>query len=206
MSTSTGKDDSGGLPNLDFAPKDLTDGRAPGDWRSRYEALAWRWILVEGLYLLVVFVGLVVVLVIVWLRRPADWWHLSPRQSLTLTRYAYAWLAGTLGGLLFAMKWLYHAVAKWNWNLDRSLWRYLTPHISGGLAFATVVIFNSIMASEQGAMMSGTKSLAMGFLVGFFSDNAIAKLAEVAETLLAPARKFPTRRHEGAEHGDRSKG
>jgi len=131
-------------------------------------------------------------LVVVWLRKPAAWWQLSPGQSETFTRYAFAWLGGTLGGLLFAMKWLYHGVAKQIWNLDRSLWRYLTPHISGGLAFAVAVTFASIIASEQGALISGTKAVAMGFLVGFFSDNAVAKLSEVAETLLGPTRRTPT--------------
>ena len=189
-----------GLPSdPGFAPKDLTDARLPGQWRSRYEASAWKWILAEGVNLVLFLVVVVCSLVIIWLRHPAAWWQLSPQQSETFTVYAYAWLGGTLGGLLFAMKWLYHSVAKRLWHLDRALWRYLTPIISGGLAFATVAIFNSLLGSDQGPMMSGPKTIAIGFLVGFFSDNAVAKLAEVAETVLGP-----TRRSASSRQGQRS--
>jgi hypothetical protein len=196
---------TGAPPELGFAPKDLTDGRTPGDWRSRYEPAAWIWIAVEAAYLIIVLGGVVCGIVVAWLRHPATWWHLSPLQSATFTRYAYAWLGGTLGGVLFCMKWLYHAVAKGRWHLDRSLWRYLTPLISGGLAFATIAIFNSIMATEPGAAMSGTKAIAIGFLVGFFSDNALAKFAEVAETLLGPTRRFMPSKHGRQDDNDSTK-
>src|SRR5437867_713614 len=138
-----------------FAPKDLTDGKAPGEWHSRYGAAPWKLIIIEGVYLAVVLLAVVTALVVVWLRYPAAWWQLSPMQSATFTRYAYAWLAGTLGGVLFAMKWLYHSVAKGKWHIDRAPWRYLTPHISGGLAFSTVVILNSLLATEASSAMSG---------------------------------------------------
>jgi hypothetical protein len=173
-----------------FAPKDLTDGKGAGEWDSRYGAAPWRAIIIEGAYLSLLLLVVVAGMVVVWLRQPGAWWHLSPMQSATFTRYAYAWLAGTLGGVLFAMKWLYHSVAKGTWHIDRAPWRYLTPHISGGLAFSTVAILNSLLATDAGAAMSGTKVVAIGFLVGFFSDNALAKLAEVAETLLGPTRRF----------------
>jgi hypothetical protein len=187
-----------------FAPRDLTDGRPPGYWRSRYESAAWKWIVIEGAYLILLLLAVVVAITVVWLRLPATWWQLSSVQSATFTRYAYAWLGGTLGGVLFAMKWLYHSVGKEMWNIDRSPWRYLTPHISGGLAFATIAILNSIMAAESSPAMSGTKAIAMGFLVGFFSDNALAKLAEVAETLLGPSRKSAPPRLDAQGHGEGS--
>src|SRR5262245_42135011 len=171
MDTPPTTGDHSAPPEIGFAPKDLTDGRAPGEWRSRYESAAWKWIFVEGVYLAALLVAVVSTMIVVWLRRPASWLQLSPAQSLVFTRYVYAWLGGTLGGVLFAMKWLYHSVAKWSWNLDRAPWRYLTPHISGGLAFATVAILNSIIANEASSSMSGTKAVAIGFLVGFFSDN-----------------------------------
>jgi hypothetical protein len=200
METPVTTGDHPALPEIGFAPKDLTDGRGPGEWRSRYEAAAWKWIVAEGMYLAVLLFAVVSTILVVWLRRPAAWLHLFPVQSATFTRYAYAWLGGTLGGVLFAMKWLYHSVAKWSWNLDRAPWRYLTPHISGGLAFATIAILNSIVASEASSSMSGTKGIAIGFLVGFFSDNAIAKLAEVAETVLGPTRRFTSSKDDRSDH------
>jgi len=175
--------------DVGFAPRDLTDARALGEWQSRYEPSAWKWIGLEAVYLTVLLVTAVVAMITVWLGKPASWWALSPEQNITFSRYTYAWLGGTLGGAFFAIKWLYHTVAKQLWNLDRCLWRYFTPHVSGGLAFATTAIFNSILASDRGSFMSGPKTVAIGFLVGFFSDNALAKLAEVAETLLGPSRR-----------------
>jgi len=178
-----------------FAPRDLTDGRLPGDWHSRYGSKAWAWIAAEAVYLIVLLAAFVYSAVLVWLRYPATWWRLTPLESAIFTRYAYAWLGGTLGGVLFAMKWLYHSVGKAMWNIDRAPWRYLTPHISGGLGFVTVAILNSIIATEQSAAMSGAKAIAIGFLVGFFSDNTLAKLNEVAETLLGPTGRFKSSRH-----------
>src|SRR5213594_3118910 len=100
---------------LAFAPEDPADGRAFGEWRSRYELSAWIWIILEGLYLILLLCGVACGMVVAWLREPAAWWQLPPKQSETFTRYAYAWLAGTLGGALFVMKWLYHVVAKRYW-------------------------------------------------------------------------------------------
>lgn len=169
-----------------FAPKDLTDGRAPGDWKSRYDSAAWLRILIEGAYLLILLSGYVVAIVVVWLGHPASWFQLDGERAATFAHYAYSWLGGTIGGVLFALKWLYHSIAKTTWHADRAPWRYLTPHISGGLAFGTVAILNSFVSTGQSAAMSGTRTLAMGILVGLFSDNALAKLTEVAETLLGP--------------------
>jgi hypothetical protein len=178
-------------PEVGFAPKDLTDGRMPGDWKSRYDSAAWLRIRIQGGYLLSLLAGSVVVMVIVWLGYPASWFRLSAARAATLANYGYSWLGGTIGGVLFALKWLYHSIAKGSWHVDRSPWRYLTPHISGGLAFGTVAILNSFVAAGQNTAMSGTRSIAMGILVGLFSDNALAKLTEVAETLLGPTRRPP---------------
>jgi hypothetical protein len=201
MEAPAGIDERKAKSDVGFAPRDLTDARALGEWQSRYEGRAWKFIAVEAVYLTVLLAAVVVALINVWLGGPASWWSLSPDQNVTFTRYSYAWLGGTLGGVFFALKWLYHSVAKQLWNLDRCLWRYFTPHISGGLAFAITAIFNSILASDRGSFMSGTKTLAIGFLVGLFSDNALAKLAEVAETLLGPTRRFssPKRHHNGSD-------
>ena len=177
-----------------FAPTDFTDGRQLGDWRSRYDRAAWKFIAFEGAYLFLLLSAIAGALLVVWLQIPANYWRLSSQDAATFTAYAYAWLGGTLGGVLFALKWLYHSVAKQVWHLDRALWRYLTPHISGGLAFAMVAVLASLASSEPNQTIDGPRALSVGFLVGFFSDNAIAKLAEVAETLLGP-----TRRHQPKE-------
>ncbi len=171
-----------------FAPEDLTDGRQPGDWRSKYEREASNYIWREATYLVVLMFVSLLMMLFVWLRYPQYRLHLSSSETKIFSRYAFAGLSGGLGGVLFAMKWLYHTVAKRTWHLDRRLWRYLTPLISGGLAFFSVAIVQSVSAFDPTIVSTNTRSAAFGFLVGFFSDNALAKLAEVAETLLGRTR------------------
>ena len=177
-----------------FAPEDLTDGREPGDWLSRYKPEAWKFIWQEAIYLVVFMVVALVLMLFVWLRRPQVLLHLSETDTHTFSKYAFAWLSGALGGILFAMKWLYHTVAKRTWHMDRRLWRYLTPLISGGLAFFTVAIVESVARFDPAVVSTNARTVAFSFLIGFFSDNALAKLAEVAETLLGRTLRAPDRR------------
>ena len=79
------------------------------------------------------------------------------------------------------------------WNYDRRLWRLFTPHISGGLAFATLLVFeafgtNALLAGKPG------RTFAFGFLVGLFSDNALAKLTEIAVTLFGTTKAAKSQR------------
>lgn len=141
-------------------------------------------------------------MLLLWLRFPYILWHLSDQEHRTLMRYGFAWLGGTLGGVLFAMKWLYHSVAKQMWHLDRRIWRFLTPHISGGLALVTLAIVTSLPIFKADLSSSAGQTLALGFLVGFFSDNALAKLAEVAETLFGRTRR--TADHPGKPIGKKA--
>ena len=181
-----------------FAPEDLTDGRGPGEWRSRYEPEAWRFIWQETAYLATTLVAVGVLMVITWTGGPAMLWRLSEAQQQIVLRYGFAWLGGTLGGTLFAMKWLYHSIAKQSWHVDRRVWRFLTPHISGGLAFGTLAIVNSVPIFKSDLSSTAGRTLALGFLVGLFSDNALAKLAEVAETLFGRTHRTSERAHEPA--------
>ena len=106
-------------------------------------------------------------------------------SSLTSRQVLFAWLGGILGGTLYAIKWLYHVVAKNLWNSDRRLWRLFTPHVSGGLATVFIILLGSGLVTivDPDAMASIWVCFGMSFLIGYFSDNATAKLTEVAETL-----------------------
>jgi hypothetical protein len=193
---------SGGHPSglgedTGFAPEDLTDGRQIGEWASKYEPAAWKYIWREVIYLGLFLILSFSLMLLVWLRYPQHLLHLSSRDTGIFSRYSFAGISGTSGGVLFAMKWLYHTVAKRTWHVDRQLWRYLTPLISGGLAFFTVAIVQSFSAFDPVVVSSNPRTIAFGFLIGFFSDNALAKLAEVAETLLGRTRRT---KHESSTH------
>lgn len=181
-------------PTADFAPNDPTDGRVPFEWQSKYPPEAKKQIRIEAACVVVTFFSVPVSLFLVWQAYPRDWLGLDAANYGTFARYAYAWLAGTLGGTLFNMKWLYHSVARGIWHLERRLWRMLTPHISGGYAFAVIVLITSgiLRIFDKAELGRPPMIVGIGFLVGYFSDSAIGKLTEVAHTLFGTSnRRYP---------------
>lgn len=168
-----------------FAPDDPTDGRTPLDWQSKYPSEAQREIRNEALYLAGLLVLIPVAMLLCWLGYPNRWLKLTDDAYGSVVKYVLAWLGGTLGGTLYDIKWLYHVVARRVWHLDRRLWRLFTPHISGGLAFAMIALISSGMLRvfDPHATQSRSLVVAVAFLVGYFSDKAVAKLSEIAETL-----------------------
>lgn len=174
-----------------FAPSDPTDGRELLDWKSRYaEPEARRAILLEACYLGILLALVPVALVVLWLEYPKHWFGIQESKYPAIVKFGMAWLTGTLGGTLFDLKWLYHSVARRMWHLDRRLWRIFTPHISGGLSFAVVALVSSgiVRIFDSKAVESISLVVGISFLVGYFSDSAIAKLSEVAETLFGASR------------------
>lgn len=174
-----------------FGPSDPTDNRKLLQWESRYPSEARKSINFEAGYL-GILLALSPILMFLLVAHLPDWaWNRvdSPvRQAVTT--YGLAWAAGTLGGTLFAIKWLYHVVARELWNMDRRLWRLFTPHISGGLAFAVIVLISSGLARIFDAHATTSHSVVVGvaFLTGYFSDSAVAKLTEIADTLFGTTR------------------
>jgi len=169
----------------DFAPYDLSDGREPLDWPSKYPPEALKSIKWEKVYLFAHLYLVPVMMVFFWLEYPKRMLRLGDDKYEPILRYTIAWLAGVLGGTLFDIKWLYHSVAHKKWHLDRRLWRHFTPHVSGGLAFAMIALVSSGMVRvfDRQAMYSRALVVGVAFLVGYFSDSAIAKLSEIAQTL-----------------------
>lgn len=180
-----------------FAPADPTDDRGPGEWQTRYsDPNAKKHIRCEAIYLAVhLFGGVLAVFVLAVLREvdvPAD----SPTPSTVSipefgwAQILHAWLGGVLGGSVFSIKWLIHVVAKNLWHIDRRLWRFFTPHLSGALAFAFVVLMASglIVIIDKDSLLSVWVCFGLGFLIGYFSDNATAKLSEIARTLFGSTK------------------
>ena len=168
-----------------------TDGRRPGHWLTRYpEPRAKWWIIGEGSYLGLLMFAMPSLMLVLWLGSMREPLGLSEDRYAAFCRYCYAWLGGTFGGAMFSIKWLYHSVARHYWNEDRRLWRFFCPHLSGGLAFtflatATSGLFNTMNVT---AFQRPSAIVACAFLVGYFSDSAIGKFREVADTLFGNRR------------------
>lgn len=170
---------------------DLSDGLDVGEWRSRYnDPEPRRRIRVEAIYLAALLILTPAFMLILWLDYPKNWLRLTDERYKPILKYGLAWLSGVLGGTLFDMKWLYRSVARGFWHIDRRLWRLFAPHISGGLAFAVVALIASGMLRVFDRQAPDSLSVVVGvsFMVGYFSDSAVAKLAEIAETLFGLSR------------------
>jgi hypothetical protein len=174
-----------------FGQADPTDGREPYDWKSKYEdPAARREMWMEAIYLALLLISMPLLMILLWLDWPKGLLHLSDTKYQPLAKYAFAWASGTLGGVLFDLKWLYHSVARGSWHVDRRFWRVFTPHISGGLSFFFLALVSSgaLRIFDTKATESHSLIVGLGFLVGYFSDSAIAKLTEIAETLFGTIR------------------
>ncbi len=170
----------------EFAPNDPWDDRKPYEWESRWTAGAKRAILVDGSYLTLILLLCPVLLFLLDNEKLSSLLSISHHQARELALYGSAWTAGMLGGDVFALKWFYHSVARGKWHLDRRAWRVFTPLISGALAFGTGALFISevLPIFNPTVTRSVAGVTAVGFLVGYFSDNAIAALAATADRVL----------------------
>jgi hypothetical protein len=170
-----------------FAPEDLADGRKPGEWQTRYgDPIARRAIKCEALYVSWWLIFCLIALILVALGMPQQWLELSGQTLKYFNLSIGAWLSGTLGGTLFSIKWLYHTVAHNYWNIDRRIWRFFTPHISGVFGFIVIFVIASGLFGffDSSALDNFAFIIGVGFLTGYFSDAAAAKLADIATIIL----------------------
>lgn len=193
-------------PTPRFAPDDLTDGRRPGEWETRYADEARKKIRTEAIYLAVHVVAVRTTCALLTYVPQIEGTAPAATSDVAICwqQLAFAWIGGTLGGTLFAIKWLYHSVAKNTWNIDRRLWRLFTPHVSGALAFVFVVLSASglLVIFDKEAFRSSWVCLGLGFLVGYFSDSAMAKLTELAQTLFGSSKRLRTRNENEGTRAD----
>jgi len=120
----------------------------------------------------------------------AVWWFIKEgflgldlEGLIAFQQYVLAWCGGTLGGIACSLKWLYHAVAKKGWHEDRRVWRFCTPHLSGLFGVAFFALLQSGILNIVVENPSNPFSFSFGFIVGYFSDRAAAKLRDIANSL-----------------------
>ncbi len=178
------------LLSANTPPPVLSDGRRPGQIQSRFGRRAWVQIWFELAYLtgwlatctwILLTIGYHVGAPEAAKANPLPFGLAYPRDRQLLIWIALT-TSGSVGGTAFALKWLYHSVAKDIWNVDRLVWRMVVPGLSGVFAVfvafmvaAGIVPFLNTKAFDQ-----FYRALGMGFLVGYFSDNVLAKLQNLA--------------------------
>jgi hypothetical protein len=167
-----------------FAPANPTDNRALYDFKSRWPEDARRSQTAEGLYLGILgLVGLAGVFALLLGTQVVEVPRIVPCIALV-------GFTGLLGGAVFSVKWWYHSIARGIWHLDRRAWRIAVPWQGAMVAMFMHILFKSDLIGilNPAALDKIHNILAFGFVVGYFSDSAIAKLAEIAESLFGATR------------------
>jgi hypothetical protein len=175
------------LPSTKLAIEN-DDGRVRGEWETRYPRRVWLAVAIEGIYLVLIFVACLIGLLCTWLDVFSGTLGLSESKAIAFNRYLFYLFGGMLGGVLFGIKWLYHSVARGFWNFDRKPWRYLVPILSSGFAFASAFIIEAGL-SRMPSSGKEAEYVAVGFLVGYFSDKAISMLSRVADVIFGSPEK-----------------
>jgi len=173
--------------------EELNDGRDVGSWRSRFCRAAWFQIAVELIYLVLLLgFGSLTLLDAAIAQSTANEranLYASPLFGLQVhsdaIKWIALWVAGLLGGTVFALKWLYHSVAKGLWNRDRVLWRLIVPFNSATVSIFTGFLFSSgaVPFLKNEALDTPLMTLAFGFIFGYFSDNILAALQNLAQKI-----------------------
>lgn len=170
-------------PETGFAPSDYSDGKQRWQWRSRYDQHARTQIRHEavlmGVYIALPVIGALAVAVVSTGEAAPSATEFGWRSILVTL------CGGMLGGALYATKWLYHSVGKGIWHEDRRLWRVFTPLLSAGLSIGLLSLVQSgiLVIFDDKKLGNVWNCFGLSFLIGYFSDSATAKLAEVAKTL-----------------------
>lgn len=169
---------------MGFSSSDLSDERNALDWKSKYPPEAKKLMRWEISYLIFCLVLSPLLVVILYFSTQI----LGPDYNKIidiLKPYFTGWLGGAFGGSMFCLKWTYHVIAKQYWHLDRRAWRFSIPLISGSLSLIFISLISSSLIGifDPDILDKTSATFAIGALVGYFSDNAIRKLVEVADTL-----------------------
>lgn len=160
------------------------DGRAIGEWKSRYPDTEARiFHILETIYLLILYTVSFVLLIMNYKGILVKFLNFSPDRTLICTRIFYCGIAGLLGGTVFTTKWFYRSIARGIWNIDRIYWRLFTPIISLVFAFALGCILKENLIHGD-----GFSAVSLGFLSGYFSDQAAGKMSEVASLLFQTSK------------------
>ena len=165
-----------------------TDGRNQYDWESHYPAQARREMLYEAIYIAVVLILSLVGLIVTWCGIFCASCTLGNEKQMAFETVMFYLFAGLLGGTVYGIKYFYRVVARGYWTQDRRYWRIISPWISSCVALivgcmVTAGFINSV------DMPSNLAGICVGFVAGYFADDAVSKMSEVAKALFGTSSK-----------------
>lgn len=165
--------------NIDI---DNTDGRERDNVKSRYEESIRKEIRAEAIFLISLVIACFILLFCTWTGTIFDIITVPESLENPAKRYLYFSLSGMLGGLTFGMKYFYRVVARGWWNQDRRIWRLMSPIISAIVALMVGVLIEASFINTE-KILNGTTVISIGFLSGYFADEAVGKMYEIANVI-----------------------
>tara|TARA_R110002049_G_scaffold75862_2_gene194989 strand:+ start:31566 stop:32141 length:576 start_codon:yes stop_codon:yes gene_type:complete len=109
--------------------------------------------------------------------------------------FIFSILGGFFGGWTYDTKWFYRVTArgknnqyKFSWQPHKFYWRVLTPFLSAIVAFNTYLLVTSgVLPINFAHQKSGMLAFSFSFLLGYFSDLVLSRLAAWAEKIIPKA-------------------
>lgn len=161
---------------------DPTDGRLPYQCHTRYPKDVQNEIKWEMITLCVSLVLVLFMLFANWRGLIGVWVGLSGTEAVTFRKYGFYAISGVLGGIIFGMKYFYRVVARGYWHQDRRSWRIMSPFIAMVIAIIVGAMIDSSLISAQ-RPISNASIVAVAFLAGYFADEAVGKMYEIASVI-----------------------
>lgn len=168
-----------------------SDGRKKYEWQTRYVVDEPSGIdpakVMQGEAIYLVVMMLVAFAAIIANYKGFFVWLLGAEGTEVgiITRIAYCLSAGLLGGVTFSIKIFYRAVARGQWNYDRRYWRWFQPFISLSVTSVVAAFMMEDILSSRVYL-----TYAIGYFAGYFSENAVGKMYDIAVILFSsPAKK-----------------
>ena len=191
MEQSEGK----GFKETDVTVSVNTDGREAFEFTSKYPKEIRKEIRNESIYLFFIMFLSLAVLFLNWSGLLSRFIILDESSNILLKYFITFAFSGMLGGILFGMKYFYRVVARGYWHQDRKYWRIMSPFISLIVALIIGAMSSSGLLTTQEDPRLGWQ-LSIGFFAGYFADEAVGKMYEIASVVFGKSTK-------GDRDGDR---
>jgi len=166
-----------------------TDDRRRLDWKSAYPPEARKEIKYEAIYVFIVFLLSFGLLIANYLSIFSRLLAITQPNIVPFEYIIYFSSSGMLGGIVFGMKYFYRAVARGYWRQDRRYWRLLSPFISMSIAFI-IGCMSSIGILTSYNSSTNTWAIVFGFFAGYFADEAVGKMYEIATLIFGKTKKI----------------
>ncbi|MBY5967269.1 hypothetical protein [Halomonas denitrificans] len=117
-----------------------------------------------------------------------EWFGVGYESKFSL----YALLGGFLGGWVYDAKWFYRVTARgksdqydFSWQSHKFYWRIMTPFLASLVAFSAYMLIGAgVFPIKINGWDSARVSISICFVLGYFSDLVLSRLAKWAERIL----------------------